>query len=86
MCQLHLISEPGAGLKVLEEQSGDAEVVLQLLNVLVYLCCSKALVHRYKIRGQRNQWLCVPRKSVSYIRVPLEEFWPRAGDLTARVL
>lgn len=62
MCQLHLISEPGAGLKVLEEQSGDAEVALQLLNVLVYLCCSKAPVCLYKIKGQRNQWLHVLQK------------------------
>lgn len=30
--------EPGAELKVLEEQPGDAEVVLQLLSVLVYFC------------------------------------------------
>lgn len=41
----NLVSEPGAGLQALEEQSGDAEVVLQLLNVLVYLCCSEAPVH-----------------------------------------
>lgn len=60
MCQLHLISEPGAGLKVLGEQSGDAEVMVQLLNVLAYLCCSKAPAHHYKIKGQRSQWLHVP--------------------------
>lgn len=75
MCQFHLISEPRTGLKVLEEQSGDAEIVLQLLNVLVYLCCSKAPVHPYKIKGQRSQWLHVPQKSVSYIRVHLEQLW-----------
>ena len=71
MCQLHLISEPGAGLKFLEEQPSDAEVVLQLLNVVGYLCCSKAPVYHYKIKGQRSQWLNVPLKLVSYIRVHL---------------
>lgn len=69
MCQLHLISEPGAGLKVLEEQSGDAEVVLQLLNVSVYLWCSEAPVHHYKIKGQRSQWQHVPQKiSIVHLR------------------
>jgi len=72
MCQLHPISEPGAWLKVSEEQPGDAEVVLQLLNVLVYLCWSKAPVHHYKIKGQRSRWQHVPRKSVSFICVHLE--------------
>lgn len=72
MCQLHLIAESGAGLDVLEEQSGDAEVVFQLLNVLVYFCCSKAPVHHYKIKGQRIQWLNVPQKSVSYIHAHFE--------------
>lgn len=63
LCQLDLICEPRAGLKVLEEHSGDAEVVLQLLNVLVCLCCSKAPVHHYKIKGQGSQWLHIPQKS-----------------------
>lgn len=53
---LDLVSEPGAGLAALEEHTGDAGGVLQLLNVSVRALL-KSSVHHYKIKGQRSRWL-----------------------------